>query len=162
MTVGERKMRTLSLALILLLGTAGVASAENFTITGKGTNVSQIGGPGPMGKPIVAGVSKNETEVTWASGKKTTSKGDCMAWSAPPTSGFTAQGICSSADNEGSKTFLVFSCLSLNDKNTASDCWGRLTGLSGAWQGKTATASWRGTQNADGKGGTAVGAGTMN
>lgn len=155
-------MRWAMVSVVALLASTVVANAETFTFTGKNTPGQQIAGPGPMGKPVIAGTSKGETEITWASGKKTKSTNDCMAWSAPPGSGFTVQGICSSTDSDGSKSSLIFSCLSLNEKNTASDCWGRLTGLSGSLQGKTSTASWRGTQNADGKGSTVVGAGVQN
>lgn len=155
-------MRALLIAAAALLASTAVASAETFTFTGKSTPGQQIAGPGPGGKPMVAGTSKGETELTWASGKKTKSTNDCIAWSAAPGSGFSIQGICAATDADGAKSSLVFSCISLNDKNTASDCWGRLTGLSGSLQGKTSTASWRGTQNADGKGSTIVGAGVQN
>jgi hypothetical protein len=155
-------MKSLALTVVLLLGSTAVANAESFTFTGKSANGMQIGGPGPMGKPIVSGTSKGSVDITYASGLKMSSANDCIAWSAPPTSGFTVQGMCSSVDKDGSKSFLLFSCLSLNEKNTASDCWGRITGLSGRLQGKTSTVSWRGTQNADGKGATIAGAGEQN
>lgn len=143
----------------LALGTTA-ASAETFTFTGKNTPVSQVAGPGPMGKPIVAGNSKNEIDIVWASGTKEHSSGECFGWSAPPASGFTSQGACS-GDSPSGKAFSVFSCLA-NDKGTESDCWGRVTFTSGKNAGKTATISWHGKQNADGKGGTSVGAGNMN
>lgn len=72
-----------------------------------------------------------------------------------------SQGMCNGTDADGGKAFLVFSCAG-NDKGTENDCWGRLTYVSGKNQGKVATASWHDKQNADGKGGTAVGAGNMN
>jgi hypothetical protein len=153
-------MKTLSLAFVLLLGSTAIAHAENFTFTSKGTSIAQVGGPGPAGKPVAAGHSKTETEITWASGSKTTSKGECMGWSAPPTSGFSNQGMCTATDSDGSKSFLQFTCVAVTEKT--ADCWGRLTGLSGKWQGKLGTASWRSTQNPDGKGGSSVGAGTLN
>lgn len=145
-----------------LFVTSSVASAETFTFTGSTTPGMQIAGPGPMGKPIFSGSFKGQTSVTWASGKKSTSTSDCNGWSAPPGSGFSVQGMCQSTDSDGSKQFLAFSCISLNDKNTMSDCWGRMTGTAGPAQGKTSTASWRGTQNADGKGSTLTGAGVQN
>ena len=150
----------LLLSVAFMLGTT-VAQAETFTIAGKSQSVTQVGAPGPMGKPVVAGSVKIETDITWASGSKEHSTGDCVGWSAPPASGFTSQGICNSASADG-KSSLVFSCLSTNDKNTENDCWGRLTYLDGKNKDKTATVSWHGKQNADGKGGTAVGAGNMN
>jgi hypothetical protein len=161
-TAGRDKMRALLVTAALLLGATGVANAENFTVTGKNTSVARVGGPGPMGKPVGAGHGTSEAEVIWASGAKSTWKGDCMGWTAPPTSGFSSQGVCSWTDSDGSKIFMLSSCISLNEKNTSTDCWGRLTGLSGKWEGKVGTASWRGTQNPDGNGGTVAGAGTRN
>lgn len=155
-------MRTPLLVSVAFLISATAASAETFTFSGKGTNVMQVGAPGPMGKPIVGGTSKNQTDVVWASGAKTKSTGDCMVWSAPPASGATVNGVCNSTDSDGAKSALFFTCISTNDKNTESDCWGRVSYTSGKNQGKTATVSWHGKQNADGKGGTAVGAGNMN
>lgn len=155
-------MRSLLLiSVAFVLGTTA-ANAETFTFTAKNTQVTQIVGPGPGGKPVVAGSSKSENDVVWASGAKEHATGDCFGWSAPPASGFTSQGACTGTDAAGAKTFVVFSCLAANDKGTENDCWGRVSFLSGKNQGKTATASWHGKQNADGKGGTAVGAGNMN
>ena len=155
-------MKTMLLLTAALALSATAANAETFTFTAKNTQVTQIAGPGPGGKPYIAGSSKSENDVVWASGAKMHGTGDCFGWSAPATSGFTSQGACSGTDANGDKSFLVFSCLAANDKGTESDCWGRLTWTSGKNQGKTATASWHGKQNADGKGGTAVGAGNMN
>lgn len=154
-------MKTLLLVSVAFVLSAAAASAETFTFTSKSTTVAQVGGPGPAGKPVGASHATNEAEVVWASGTKMKSKGACMSWSAPPGSGFTAQGMCNGTDADGAKTFMVFSCTA-NDKNTENDCWGRLTYVSGKNQGKVATASWHGKQSPDGKGGTAVGAGNMN
>jgi hypothetical protein len=154
-------MKTLLLVSVAFVLSTAAANAETFTFTSKAVTVAQVGGPGPGGKPVGASHATNEAEVVWASGTKMKSKGDCMSWSAPPGSGFTGQGMCNGTDADGAKTFMVFSCAG-NDKNTENDCWGRLTYTSGKNQGKVATASWHGKQNADGKGGTAAGAGTMN
>jgi hypothetical protein len=150
-------MRTILFVSAALVLSATAAHAETFTFTSKATTVAQVGGPGPLG----ASHATNEAEVVWASGTKMKSKGDCMSWSAPPTSGFTGQGMCNGTDADGAKTFLVFSCAG-NDKGTENDCWGRLTYVSGKNAGKVATASWHGKQSADGKTGTASGAGNMN
>jgi hypothetical protein len=72
------------------------------------------------------------------------------------------QGVCNSTSSNGDKTALFFTCIATNEKNTESDCWGRVVYLSGKNKGKTSTTSWHGKQNADGKGGTAIGAGYMN
>ncbi len=154
-------MKSLLLLSAAFALSATAANAETFTITGKSQPVTQVAAPGPMGKPVSGGSVKIETDVTWASGVKEHSTGDCIGWSAPPASGFTSQGICSSASAEG-KSSLVFSCITANDKNTENDCWGRLSYSEGKNKDKTATVSWHGKQNADGKGGTAVGAGNMN
>ena len=95
-------MKTLTIAVALLLASTAAAQAETFTFTGKGTTVAQVGGPGPMGKPVGASHAKNETEVTWASGKKTTSTGECMSWSAAPGTGSRPQQPDLSAHSHGS------------------------------------------------------------
>jgi hypothetical protein len=99
-----------------------------------------------------------ESQVTWASGKKTTSKGTCGTWSAPPGGAITNNGACMFTDADGGFS-ASFACASLNDKNTVANCWGGLTGTAGAYQGKTGTVSWRATQSEDGKSNTAVGSG---
>lgn len=144
-----------------MLGTT-VANAETFTLSGKNTAGLQVGAPGPGGKPVVGGAAKIETDIVWASGAKMHSTGDCIAWSAPPASGATTNGVCNNTDADGGKSALWFACISTNEKNTESNCWGALAYSSGKYQGKVATLSWHGKQNADAKGGTAVGAGNMN
>lgn len=153
-------MKVILLISAALALSATAAQAETFTFTSKGAPISRVAGPGPMGKPLVAANSKNEVDLVWASGAKEHSSGECFGWSAPPASGFTTQGACS-GDGPSGNAFTVFSCLA-NDKGTESDCWGRVTFTSGKNAGKTATISWHGTQNPDGKGGTSVGAGVMN
>jgi hypothetical protein len=154
-------MKLTIISIAALLASTALANAETFTFTGKNVPGKQIAAPGPAGKPIVAAQSTGDTELTWASGKKQSAKNECMAWSAPPGSGFSVAGVCSSTSSDGSKLAIAFSCVSLNDKNTMSDCWGKITGMSGPQQGKTSTVSWRGTQNPDGNGGTVVGAGVQ-
>jgi hypothetical protein len=121
-----------------------------------------VGAPGPGGKPVVGATSKIESDIVWASGAKTRSTGDCIGFTAPPTSGATNQIVCNSTDADGAKSAAFLTCISTNDKNTENDCWGRIVYTSGKNNGKVATFSLHGKQNADGKGGTSVGAGNMN
>jgi hypothetical protein len=151
----------LLLSVAFVLGTT-VAQAETFTFTGKNTQGMLVAAPGPGGKPMVGATSKLETSIVWASGAKVQSTGDCIGWTAPPTSGATNQLVCNSTDADGSKSAAFLTCISTNEKNTESDCWGRIVYTSGKLQGKVSTFSLHGKQNADGKGGTSVGAGNMN
>jgi hypothetical protein len=154
-------MRTLLLLAVSVL-CAAAAHAETYTFTGSSQSGMQIAAPGPGGKPVVGVTAKIQTNVIWASGAKDTSTGDCVGWSAPPGAGASNQGVCNSTSSNGDKTALFFTCIATNDKNTESDCWGRVVYLSGKNKGKTSTTSWHGKQNADGKGGSAAGAGYMN
>jgi hypothetical protein len=150
----------LILSVAFVVGAAGAEAAETFTFTTKGAPIFRIAGAGPAGRPVLAQHSSNEVEIVWASGKKTKSKGDCIGWSAPPTSGFTGQALCSGTEDDGSTTFAVIGCIA-NDKGTANDCWGRVTYTSGKNKGRVSTVSSHGVQNADGKGGTSTGSGVM-
>lgn len=154
-------MRTL-LLLTASFVCAAAAQAESYTFTGTSQSGMQIVAPGPGGKPVVGVTAKIQTNVVWASGAKDTSTGDCVGWSAPPGSGASNQGVCNSTSGNGDRTALYFTCIATNDKNTESDCWGRVVYLTGKNKGKTSTTSWHGKQNADGKGGSAAGAGYMN
>ena len=151
-------MKLILIAGAALLATTAVASAEAFTFKGTGTLTSQVGAPGPGGGPIGTSMATVENETTWASGKKTTNKGTCGTWSAPPGGGITNNGACMLSGPDGAFS-VSFACASLNDKNTVANCWGGLTGTSGTLKDKSGTASWRVTQSADGKSTTTVGSG---
>jgi hypothetical protein len=151
----------LLLSAVFVLGTTA-ANADTFTFSGKNTPGSQISAPGPMGKPVFAGNSRFENELVRSNGTKMKSTGDCIAWSAAPASGFTVQGICSGTDADGTKTSVIFSCIATGTNGGDSNCWGGLTTTAGKTKGQTGTASWHTHENADGKGSTTVGAGTMN
>ena len=153
-----RALLLLSAAIVL----AASAQAENFTFTGTGTQVASVGGIGPQGRPTGGGYSKIATDITWASGKKTKSTGECIASTAPPTSGLTNQLVCNSKDEDGSTSFAWIGCMSTNDKGTEGECWGKLTYTAGANKGHSSVFSFRTKQNADGKGGTSAGTGSMN
>jgi hypothetical protein len=155
-------MRTVLVVSAAVLMSATAAQAETFTFTGSSQSGLQVGAPGPGGKPVVGTTVRIETNLTWASGAKEKSTGDCVGWTAPPTSGASINGVCNSTGADGAKTALFFTCISTNEQNTESDCWGRIAFTSGKNQGKAATVSWHGKQNADGNGGSAVGAGNMN
>jgi hypothetical protein len=154
-------MKLIAATAIALLASTSIANAESYSFTSTATTVNQVGGPVAGGKPVGAGFSTGESTLTSASGKKSTSKLQCATWSAPPSGQFTTMGFCNGEEG-ASKYTVAFSCAAMNDKNTAADCWGRLTGISGTYANKTGTASWRATQGADGKSGTATGAGVWN
>lgn len=154
-------MRVLATSLALVLASTVAANAESFTFTGTSQNTNQVGGPVAGGKPVGATFSTGDNQATWASGKKTSSKSRCAVWSAPPASMFTSTGICE-VDEGGNKFSVAFSCQAMDPKNTIADCWGRLTGVSGSYQNKTGTASWRGVQSADGKTANISGSGAWN
>ena len=151
-------MRLILVSVAALLASTAVASAEAFTFTSSGQTTNQVGAPGPMGRPVGSSFATIESQVTWASGKKSTSKGTCGTWSAPPGGGITNNGACALSDADGAFS-AYFACASLDDKNTMANCWGQLTGTTGKYQGKGGTVSWRATQSADGKSNTAVGSG---
>lgn len=154
-------MKSLLLATVAICLTAGIASAESFTFTGRGTTGMVIATPGPMGKPVVGLTLKIETDLVFEGGSKEHSSGDCVGWSAPPASGASNNGVCASTDSAGGKSNLFFTCIA-DEKNMQSDCWGRIVFETGKRQGKTATLSWHNHQNADGKGNSSVGAGNVN
>ena len=151
-------MRLLLIAGAALLATTAVASAEAFTFTSTGTLTSQVGAPGPGGRPQGTSMATVESQTTWASGKKSTSKGTCGTWSAPPGGGITNNGACMLSGSDGDFS-VAFACASMNDKNTVANCWAGLTGTAGGFKGKSGTASWRVTQSADGKSSTSTGSG---
>jgi len=155
-------MKALLLVWAAFVLSAVSANAETFTFTGKSSPVMMVVAPGPGGKPVAGTTSKYENDVVWASGAKMRTTGDCVGWTAPPTSGATSQAVCNGTDADGGKSQVFLTCISTNEKNTEADCWGRLVFTSGKKQGKVSTFSLHGKQNADGKGSTSVGAGNMN
>jgi len=96
--------------------------------------------------------------VTYASGQRVTSPNKCASWSAPPTSGFATNGICTFSEGDGEQSTIQFSC---QTDATGQDCWGGLRGVTGKRSGKSGTISWRQTANPDGPG-TAAGTGMWN
>jgi hypothetical protein len=151
-------MKTVLASIVVLLASTSIANAESFTFASTATTTDRVGGPVAGGKPVGASMSSGESNVTYASGKKSTSKTHCANWSAPPGQLFTSTGFCTG--EEGADKYTVaFSC---QGDEKGGDCWGRLTGTGGAFQNKTGTVTWHGTQNADGKGGTATGQGAWN
>ena len=141
-----------------LLGSA--AGAETFTMAGTGRVTDQVMVPGGGAAPIGALVATSTTKVTMASGKALAGKGHCASWTTDPGSLFTVQGACAGTDDSGTYS-VVYSCQT-DAKANADDCWGRLTGVGGAYAGKTGTMSWRLMRNADGQTSAFTGAGVWN
>ena len=151
-------MKLILISAAALLASTAMANAEAFTFTSTGTLTNQVGAPGPMGRPVGASFANVESQTTWASGKKTTSKGTCATWTAPPGGGITTNGACILNESDGGFA-ASFACASLDDKNTTANCWGAITGASGKYKGLGGTISWRAKLSADGKTNSAVGTG---
>jgi hypothetical protein len=146
----------------MLLGASGVAAqAETFTFTGTGgAPTAQITAPfigGP--KPVQAVFGPSTSQAIYASGAKTTSTSNCASWTTPPGQTFEVNGACLYTESNGDKTSIVFGCDFANKEQTASNCWGYLSGMAGARLNKTGTMSWHQALAADGKSSTFSGVG---
>lgn len=155
-------MRTLLLSILLLGASAVTANAESFTFTSTSTGSNQIVAPITGGKPVTSGSLAGTSQVTYASGKKTTNTFNCNNWSTPPGSLFQGNGACLFSEPGGNQASIVSGCDFTNKDQSESDCWGALTGMAGAWANKTGTISWHAKTSADGKTGTASGTGQWN
>jgi hypothetical protein len=140
---------------------AGAAKAEPFTFAARTEVVNRIVAPVAGSKTIVAQFSNGEITATYAS-RKVLSKSQCATWPAPTSGTFTAVGVCLANDSDGSQFTVVVSCRVVDDNNSVSDCFGQLTGVSGQYQGKTGTVTWRSTADAGGKSSAQTGTGLWN
>jgi hypothetical protein len=154
-------MRVFFVSVALIAIMAGAAKAESFTFAARTDVVNRIVAPVAGSKTIVAQFSNGEIEATYSS-RKVLSKSQCATWPAPTGGTFTASGVCLALDSDGSQFTVVVSCRVVDDKNTVSDCFGQLTGVSGQYQGKTGTVSWRSTAGGEGKSSSQVGTGLWN
>ena len=155
-------MRSLLMLLIALPLATTSAQAETFTFIGKADLPrTRIAAPGPMGKPIVGASLTAEINMVWASAGKVHATYDCIAFSAPPSSGQTIQGVCAATESDGGQFSLLFTCLA-DEKSPQSDCWGRIVYSSGKKEGKVGTMSWHDSLDAGDKSITSVGAGNLN
>jgi len=154
-------MKLIATSLALFAASTLAAHADSFTFTGTAQITSEVGGPVAGGKPVGAAFSSGGTSVKYASGKTSTSKSQCASWSATAGSAFTSQGICM-ADEGASQFSVAFSCQAMDAAGAVSDCWGRLTGMTGTYANKTGMASWRGIRSADKKSIVSTGTGSWN
>jgi hypothetical protein len=152
-------MKTLCLAAAAFLAATAAAHAEPFSFTGTGQVTNEVQAVGPQGRPVGASFATTESQTRWASGKKSSSKGTCANWTVPPSGGITSNGACVLTDSDGGMFSLSFACAAADAKNTMANCWGGMTGTSGAYQGKTGTISWRIKVGADGKSSMSAGSG---
>jgi hypothetical protein len=143
-------MKLIATSFAVLVASAFAAHADSFTFSGNSKITNEVGGPVAGGKPVGANFSEGSNKTVYASGKKANSTYQCASWSASPASIFSGEGVCVVTEGDG-KFSVAFSCQSMDDKGNLSDCWGRLTGMTGSYMNKTGMASWRGTRSEDGK-----------
>ena len=149
------KTIVMSVALVCAAG----AHAESFTVKSTTKALQSITVPNGASTSS-AGFNEFESQVTYASGQKATNKGNCAAWSAPPGSIFTAEGICKWSEGRDEAT-MAFSCVEDMKANTG-DCWGAMRGGAGKYAGKTGTISWHEKYSSESNTRTAVGTGLWN
>ena len=137
-------MKLVTLSLAVLSMSVAAAHAESFSFAGTAKITSEIGGPVAGGKPEGASMSSGDTVATYASGKKVSSKANCAGWSGQPGDMFASHGLCVAEDG-ANKFSVAFSCQAIDAANT--DCWARLTGMSGTYLNKIGMASWHGVRN---------------
>jgi hypothetical protein len=146
---------------LLLCAVAGTAAAETFAFKSTSTIVNTINVATGPSSAIGAEFNEGTSQVTYAAGTTTTTKNKCVGWSAPPSSGFTTNGVCTFSEGAGDEASIQFSCQA-DAAAKALDCWGALRGVTGKRAGKNGTISWRQMTNPDGKTGTAAGTGMWN
>lgn len=155
-------MRPWHALIVLAFGLPAAAeAAETFTFVARAEITNRIVAPVAGSKTIIAQFSSGPIEVTYP-GRKVVSKSQCATWPAPPGGSFTSNGACVVIDSDNSQYSVVVSCRLVDAKITINDCFGQLTGVSGVYQSKTGTVSWRSTIAADNKTLTSVGAGQWN
>jgi hypothetical protein len=116
------------------------AHAESFTFTtqGKVTDMVLLPAATPAGRPEGAEVFTATTQTTYPDGQKVQSSGKCATWVLPEGSQFGSNGVCAYSDANGPLYKTEYSC-DVPQKDVGANCWGRLTGLGGAWKGRTGT-----------------------
>jgi hypothetical protein len=154
-------MRTALVTFALVCVTPAAALADSFTFESRNDIVNRLVAPVAGAKTIVAQFSNGEITATYPN-RKVVSKSTCATWPAPPGGMFTTSGACAATDTDGSRFTVVVSCRIVDEKAGLSDCFGQLTGVAGAYQGKTGTVSWRSTLGSDFKSSTAKGTGMWN
>jgi hypothetical protein len=140
---------------------ATAASAASFTFTGTLTSTDSLMVNTGEPTPIVAGFSTGASSAVYSTGEKRTSKSTCAAWTVPPGTPFTSNGICTFTESNGDQSSIIFGCFDDN-KTGASDCWGGLRGISGGTTGQTGTIVWHQVRSTDGKTGNVNGTGQWN
>jgi len=152
-------MRIWLVAIAVLCVMPSVANgAETFTFVARTQITNRVVAPVTGSKTIIAQFSSGQIEVTYPT-RKVLSKSECATWPAPPGGLFTSSGACVVVDSDNSQYTVVVSCRLVDDKVTINDCFGQLTGVSGAYQGKSGTVSWRSTVGADNISLTSIGTG---
>ena len=142
------------LAALALVCAPVAAQAETFTFRTTSTPIDRVMWPASTGLPVGASIFNSTSVTTYADGKVSTTKGKCTNWGTPPGSQFFLAGACTYGDASGELYTVQFNCQTTG-KPQESDCWGRLTGVGGAFKGRTGLIAF----HSGGKGG---GAGLWN
>ena len=145
----------------LLCAMVGTAAADTFTFESTSTTSKMINVATGASTAAFANFIEGQSQVKYASGKTTTTKNECAAWSTPPGDQFTTSGVCKFSEGANNEATITYTCLA-DMKTGVGDCWGGLRGVSGSRAGKFGTISWHQTQSPDSATGVAVGTGMWN
>jgi hypothetical protein len=150
-------MKRIVLAALMLGVSAVAAHAESFTFTSAGQAAGPpVAGVGADGKPTASSHLTAVTDITYASGAKSTAQTKCA--STAGSAGVSGQ--CDYTEANGDAASIAFTCMGAADGSQA-DCKGTMNGTAGARQGKTGTIMWHQTGTPDGKS-AATGSGAWN
>jgi hypothetical protein len=150
-------MKRIVLAALMLGVSAMAAHAESFTFTSAGQSAGPpVMGTGADGKPTATSHLTATTDITYASGAKSTAQTKCV--STGGSAGISGQ--CDFSEPSGDAASIAFTCTGAADGSQA-DCKGAMSGTAGARQGKTGTIMWHQTGTPDGKS-SAAGSGAWN
>ena len=143
-------MKRLIVAMLLVALPAAV-HAETFTFKSTSKLISNLIVPAQTagGKPSGGGMSTITTDATYADGKKLTSTGQCVQWILPPGDQFGSTTMCKYSDASGDLYLARTTC---ENPGPTSACWGKLTGLGGAFKGRTGAYSLPNAQGGVGTG----------
>ncbi|HEX2593759.1 MAG TPA: hypothetical protein VHL34_19830 [Rhizomicrobium sp.] len=133
-------MRTFAFALGLSALLVTGAEAESFTFVSKVTRGEELQFPDSAATPALAMTQKGTMTSTLADGSKTTGDVRSMVWTTG-SADMQLGGLVEIKEPDGTWA------ISFNGRNAASgpqsgDGWGRLSGISGKYKGKTGAGSW--------------------
>jgi hypothetical protein len=144
-------MKRLIATVMLLALPAFAAQAETFTFKNTSKPIGNLMVPAgaPGGRPSGAAVFNLTSDVTFGDGKKTSITGQCAQWILPPDNQFGSSTVCKFSDATGD---LYISRTTCETPGPASDCWGKLIGVGGAYKGRTGAYTFHNAQGSTGMG----------